>query len=95
MNDVYENIEKCNAKKEHKILIEFDNMIADMIIKEKTDPILTELFIRGRKLSISLIFITQCYFTAPKGSRQNSTICFIMKFFKNSLQNHIVEIYSN
>ena len=66
-------------KKECKILIEFDDMIADMVINKKPDPTVTELFIKGRKLNISLIFIIQSYFTVPKSSRLNSIIYFIMK----------------
>ena len=58
MRDVYKNINYYNPDKENKILIVFDDMIADMIHNKKLDSIVTELFIRGRKLSISLIFIT-------------------------------------
>ena len=79
MNGVYENIEKWRAKKECKILIVFDDMIADMIINKKHDLIVTELFIRGRKLNISLTFIRKSYFTEPKSSRLNPTNYFIMK----------------
>ena len=52
MKDVYENIEKCNSGKKHKILIVFDYMIADLINNKKLNSIITELFIRGRKLNI-------------------------------------------
>ena len=62
MHDVYGNIEEYNPNKEHKILIVFDHMIADMISNTKPNPIVTELFIRGRKLNISFVFITQSYF---------------------------------
>ena len=54
-------------------------MIADMINKNKLNPVVTELFIRGRKLNISVFFITQSYFKTPKDVRLNSTHCFIMK----------------
>ena len=54
-------------------------MIADMLSNEKLNPVVTELFIRGRKLSISLVFITQSYFAVPKNIRLNSTHNFIMK----------------
>ena len=50
-----------------------------MISNKKRNPILTELFIRGRKLNTSLVFITQSYFAAPKNIRLNSTHYFIMK----------------
>ena len=78
MQDVYENIEEHNLRKKRKILIAFDDMIADMINK-KLNPVVTELFIRGRKLNISLVFITQSYFKVPKEVRVNVTHFFIMK----------------
>ena len=59
MQDVYKNIDEYNPDKENKILIVFDDMIADMIHNKKLNSIVTELFIRGRKLNISLVFITQ------------------------------------
>ena len=61
MQDVYKNIEKYNIGKKRKILIVFDDMIADMINNKKLNSIVTELFIRGRNLNISLVFITQSY----------------------------------
>ena len=79
MQDVYKNIDEYNPDKENKILIVFDDMIADMINNKKLNSIVTELFIRGRKLNISLVFITQSYFKVPKDVRLNSTHFFIMK----------------
>ena len=79
MGDIYENIEKYNPNKKRKILIVFDDMIADMLSNKKLKPIETELFIRGRKLNISLVFITQSYFAVPKNIRLNSTHYFIIK----------------
>ena len=79
MQDVYKNIEDYNLGKKRKVLITFDDMIADMINNKKLNPIVTELFIRGRKLNISIVFITQSYFKAPKDVRLNSTYFFIMK----------------
>ena len=76
MQDVYKNIEDYNPIKKRKILIVFDDMIADMI---KSNPIVTALFIRGRKLNISIVFITQSYFKVPKDVRLNFTHFFIMK----------------
>ena len=58
MHDVYKNINYYNPGQENKILIVFDDMIADMIHNKKLDSIVTELFIRGRKLNISFVFIT-------------------------------------
>ena len=54
-------------------MIVFDDMIADMLNNTKRNPIATELFIRGRKLNISFVFITQSYFAVPKNIRLNST----------------------
>ena len=79
MHDVYKNIDDSNPDKEKKILIVFYNMIADMIHNKKLNSMVTELFIRGRKLSISLVFITQSYFEVPKDVRLNTTHFFIMK----------------
>ena len=73
MQDVYKNIEKYNISKKRKILIVFDNMIVDMINKEKLNPVVTEVFIRGGKLNISYVFITQSYFKASKVFGLNST----------------------
>ena len=79
MQDVYKNIEDYNPGKNRKVLIVFDDMIADMINNKKLDSIVTELFIRGRKLNISIVFITKSYFKVPKDVRLNSTHFFIMK----------------
>ena len=79
MQDVYKNIEDYNTKKNRKVLIVFDDMIADMINNKKLNPIVTELFIRGRKRNISISFITQSYFKVPKDIRLNSTHFFIVK----------------
>ena len=58
MDDIYENIEEYNPNKKQKILIAFGDMIADMLSNKKLKPVVTGLFIRGRKLNISLVFIT-------------------------------------
>ena len=79
MQDVYRNIDEYNTDKERKILIGFDDMIADMINNKRLYSIVTDLFIRGRKLNISLVFVTQSYFKVPKDVRLNSTHLFIMK----------------
>ena len=79
MQDVYKDIEEYNLGKEHKIFIVFDYMIADMINNKKLNPVVTELLFRGRKINISLVFITQSYFKVPKDVRLNSTHLFIMK----------------
>ena len=77
--DVYRNIEDYNPGKKCKMLIVFDDMIADMINNKRLSPVVTDLFIRGRKLNISIVFITQSYFKVPKDVRLNSTHFFIMK----------------
>ena len=79
MRNVYKNIDDCNPDKENNILIVFDDMIADMIHNKKLNLIVTELFIRGRKLDISIVFITQLYFEVPKDARLNTTHFFISK----------------
>ena len=63
--NVYKNIDDYNPDNENKILIVFNDMIADMIQNKKINSIVTELFIIGRKLNISLVFITQSYFKVP------------------------------
>ena len=77
--NVYKNIDEYNIDKERKILIVFDDMIADIIKNKKLNSIVTELFIRGRKLNISLAFITQSYFKVPKDVRLNNTHFLISK----------------
>ena len=79
MRDVYKNINYYNLNKENKILIVFDDMIDDMIHNKKLDSIVTELFITGRKLNISLVFITQSYFKVPEDVRVNTTHFFYRK----------------
>ena len=71
MDDIYKNIVEYNLNNKLKILIVFDDMIQDMLSNEKLNPIVTELFIRGRKLNISLVFIAQSYFAVLKNVRLN------------------------
>ena len=78
MYNICKDIEEYNPNKKRKILIVFDDMIADMLSNKKLNPIVTELFIRGRKLNISLVFFTQSYFAVLKGIRLNSTHYFII-----------------
>ena len=66
MQDVYKNIEDYNPGKKIIILIVFDDMISDMINNKKLNPVVTELFIRSRKLNISIVFITQTYLKCQK-----------------------------
>ena len=79
MQDVDKNIEDYNPIKKRKVLIVFDDMIADVINNNKFNPVVTELFIRGIKLNISIVFIRQSNFKVPKDVRLISTHFFIMK----------------
>ena len=88
MNDVYEIIGNYNRNRKRKILIVFDDMIADIMTNKKFKSIIKDLFIRCRKQNISLVFITHSYFSVPKDVRLNSTHYLIMKINKNrELQN--------
>ena len=95
MGDVYEN--DYNPNKKRKILIVFDDMIVDIMASKKFQSIIKELFITCRKLNISLVFITQSYFSVPKDDRLNSTHCLIMKInnrkeLQNTAINHSADI---
>ena len=79
MDDVYENIDEYNPNRERKILIVLDDMIADIMANKKFQAVVKELFIRCRKLNISLAFIRQSYFSVPKNIRLNSAHYLIMK----------------
>ena len=79
MHDAYKNIDECNLDEENKTLIVFDDMIADIINNRKLDSVVTELFIRGRKLNISIVFITQSHFKVPKDVRLITTHLLITK----------------
>ena len=97
MNDIYENIDNYNPNRRRKILIVFDDMIADIMTNKKFQSIIKELFIRCRKLNISLVFITQSYFSVPKDVRLNSTHYLIMKInnrreLQNIAINHSADI---
>ena len=92
MDDVYENIDNYNSSRKRKILIIFDDMIADIMTNKKFQSIIKELFIRCRKLNISLVFITQSYFSVPKDVRLNSTHYFILKINnKRELENIAID----
>ena len=88
MDDVYENINDYNLSRKRKILIVFDDMMADIKGNNEFQAITEEMFIRCKKLNISLVFITQSYFSVPKDVRLNSTHYLIMKINnKRELQN--------
>ena len=81
MDDVYENINDYNLIRKRKTIIVFDDMIADIMGNKRFQAIIKELFIRYRKLNISLVFITQSYLSVPKDVRLNTTHYFIMKIY--------------
>ena len=91
MDDVYWNIDDYNPSRKRKILIVFDDMIADIMSNKKFQAIIKELFIRSRKVNISLVFITQSYFSVPKDVRLNLTHYFIVKINnRKELQNIVI-----
>ena len=97
MEEVYENIGNYNPNRKRKILIVFDDMIADIMTNKKFQSLIKELFIRCRKINISLVFITQSYFSVPKDVRLNSTHYLIMKInnrreLQNIAINHSADI---
>ena len=88
MDDIYEDIYDYYPSRKRKILIFFDNMIADFMTNKRFQSIIKQLFIRCRKLNISLVFITQSYFSVSKDVGLNSTHYLIMKIInKRELQN--------
>ena len=88
MDDAFTNIDDYNKKRKRKVLIVFDDMIADIMSSTKFKAIIKEFFIRCRKLNISIVFITQCYFRTPKDARLNSTHYVIMEIqSRKELQN--------
>ena len=97
IDDIYENLEDYNPTKKRRVLIVFDDMVADMESNKKSNPMVIELILRGRKLNILLAFISQCYFKVPKTIRLNAAHYFIMKIpNKRQLQyiasNHLPHI---
>ena len=79
MDDVLDDIDNYNKNRDKKVFIVFDDMIADIMRSTKLKAIIKELFIRCRKLNISIVFITQSYFRTPKDARLNSTYCILKK----------------
>ena len=79
MDDIYVNIEDYNKKLKRKVLIVFDDMISHVMSDKKAQQVLKELFIRCRKLNISLCFLTKSYFSVPKDVRLSCTQYIIFK----------------
>ena len=87
MDDIHRNIAEYNPNKKCKILIVFYYTFAYILSNKKLTPTVTELFIRGRKLNIFLVIISQFYFVVPKSIRLDSTHNLIMKILnKQELQ---------
>ena len=74
---LYENLEDFNLPKKRKVLIVFDDRIADIDANKKFGPIVIELFLTGRKTS--LVFVSQSYFKVTKTISLNATHYFIKK----------------
>ena len=89
---VFIKILKNTIPKNQTILIVFDDTNADIFSNKKLNPIGTESFIRGRKLNISPVFITQSYFSVPKNIRRNSTHYLLWKFQtkENFIKLHLI-----
>ena len=79
MNDVLDNINNYDKNRDKKVLITFDDMIADVEYNKNFKRIIKELFYGARKINVSVVFITQSYFRALKDARLNSTHYIIMK----------------
>ena len=79
MNDVLDDINDYNKNRDKKVLIVFDDMIADIEYNKNFKRIIKELFYRARKINVSIVFITQSYFRALKDVRLNSTHYILMK----------------
>ena len=96
IDGIYENIDNYNPSRKRKVLILFDNMIADIMTNKKFQIIIKELFVRCRKLNFSLVFITQSYFFLQKDVILNSTHYLIMKINnKREIQNIAINHSAN
>ena len=95
MDDVYEDIDGYNPSREGKILIVFDGMVENGMTNKKFQTIIKELFIRCRKLNISLACITQSYFSVPKDVRLNSTHLIMKINNKRELQNIAINHFAD
>ena len=92
IDDVYQNIHDYNLSRKRKILIVFDDMIPDIMTNKRFQSIMKELFIRRRTLNISLVFVTQSYFSVPKDVRLNLTHYLIMKINKKKQNYKILQL---
>ena len=95
MDNIYQNTKEYSPNTKRKILIFFDDMIADMLINKKLNPIVTELVIRSKKLNIYLAFIIKSYFAVSKNIRLNCTHYFITKIPNKRDLQQMVFIHSS
>ena len=96
MDDILSNIEDYNRKRKRKVLIIFDDMIYHVMSDKKAQQILKDLFIRFRKLNISLCFLAQSYFSVPKAVKLNCTYYILFKLSKKrELQNIAINHSAN
>ena len=96
MDDIFKNIEDYNKKRKRKVSIVFYDVISHVMSDKKAQQILKELFIRCRKLNISLCFLTQSYFSVPKDVRLNCTHCVIFRISdKRELQTIAINFSSD
>ena len=95
MDNIYKNIEQYNPNKNRKILTAFDDMIADMLSNKEPNSVVTDLLIRGRKLNIFPVFITQSSYKVPKDVKLNTTHFFVMKIPKKHELQQIESNYSS
>ena len=91
MNDVLDDINDCNKNRDKKVLIVFDDMIADIEYNKNYKRVIKELFYRARKINVSIVFITQSYFRALKDARLNSTHSIKMKIGNKKKLKRIAE----
>ena len=95
IDDIYENLEDYNPTEKGKVLIVFDDIIADIESNKKLSPIVAESYLRGRRLNISLAFISQSYFKVHKTRRLNATHYFIKKIPNKSELQQIASNHSS
>ena len=79
MNDVLDDTNGYNKNRDKKVLIVFDDMIADIEYNKNFKRIIKELFYRARKINVSIVFITQSYFNTLKDARLNNTHYILMR----------------
>ena len=79
MDDMLDDTNNYNKNRDKKVLIVFDDVIADIEYNKNLKRIIKELFYRARKINVSIVFVTQSYFRVLKDIRLNSTHSILMK----------------